>query len=340
MPDKLRYRRFGTPGAVPTERFDWRTWCSGTVDAPARLDRVEAAPRDLQASTEVLSVGDISIVEVRCGPARGRWRGEGTEAGNMLRVDILHRVPGMTGCWHNCDSTVGESTVLLGRLAGWCPARAGLRSIQVNVPRRLLPVADAAIDRVTDLQLPPDLPLFETLVRPLLLGMVGRLEDLSRSATADLGTVWLALVTMLVRSLDGESTDGEELAPARRLRAQRFIAANLADPSLDPDAVAAAVHMSRRSLYQLFARDGEGVAASIRRQRLERARAMLLDPAYRRRPIAEVAAEVGLLSAAHFSRLFRAEYGESPRDARAHATRASAYPQRLHAPQMASPGGP
>jgi transcriptional regulator GlxA family with amidase domain len=57
------------------------------------------------------------------------------------------------------------------------------------------------------------------------------------------------------------------------------------------------------------------VASEIRRQRLERGRTLLLDPT-RTRPIAEVAAAVGIPNPAVFSRIFRAHYGHSPRGRR------------------------
>lgn len=82
----------------------------------------------------------------------------------------------------------------------------------------------------------------------------------------------------------------------------------LADPRLSPTRIADALHISRRTLYAAVPHD-EGVAAEIRRQRLERARAMLRDSS-QTRSIAEIAAAVGLPNAAHLSRLFRASPAE------------------------------
>jgi transcriptional regulator GlxA family with amidase domain len=73
--------------------------------------------------------------------------------------------------------------------------------------------------------------------------------------------------------------------------------------------------VSRRTLYAALTPDGEGVAAAIRRQRLERAHAMLADSS-QTQSITEIASTVGLPSAAHFSRIFRARYGVSPSEVR------------------------
>jgi AraC-like DNA-binding protein len=97
------------------------------------------------------------------------------------------------------------------------------------------------------------------------------------------------MVTMVVASVSGNGTGEAELAPARRVQARKFIAAHLSDPDLGPDVVAAALHISRRSLYTALGTYDGGFAA-----------------------------QVGLTSPAHFSRLFRRQYGQSPRELRAH----------------------
>jgi AraC-like DNA-binding protein len=51
-------------------------------------------------------------------------------------------------------------------------------------------------------------------------------------------------------------------------------------------------------------------------QRLDRCRRDLIDPRLRNHPIHHIAAQWGFTSAAHFSRVFRAAYGLSPRDYR------------------------
>jgi transcriptional regulator GlxA family with amidase domain len=51
-------------------------------------------------------------------------------------------------------------------------------------------------------------------------------------------------------------------------------------------------------------------------QRLARAHALLLDASRQHRAIAQIAADAGLQPGAHFSRLFGARYGRTPRDVR------------------------
>lgn len=96
----------------------------------------------------------------------------------------------------------------------------------------------------------------------------------------------------------------------------RHIDAHLGDPDLDIATLCAAFALSRSSLYRLFAEPGdEGIARLIKRRRLARVRAIILAN-QDRRPLAEIAADHGFRSAAHFSREFRAAYGYPPGELR------------------------
>jgi AraC-like DNA-binding protein len=104
---------------------------------------------------------------------------------------------------------------------------------------------------------------------------------------------------------------GVERAPLVKARA--FIEQNIAD-TLSVDEIAAAMGVSRSRLYRIFAGVG-GVERFVIRRRLHRARSMLRGGAPRR-TIADVAYANGFTSTAHFSRLFKAEFGMTPTEAR------------------------
>lgn len=81
-------------------------------------------------------------------------------------------------------------------------------------------------------------------------------------------------------------------------------------------------HISVRSLHTLFRRQGETMAAPIRRRRLECCHADLTAPRLWRRSIGAIAARWGIVRPADFSRAFRAAYGVTPRELRQAALRA------------------
>lgn len=114
---------------------------------------------------------------------------------------------------------------------------------------------------------------------------------------------------------------GQRDATARvpLLRIQAYIEDHLADPALDPEAIARHHRISRRHLYRLFEEAGDSVADFIRRQRLARCRAMLGNDAHARRTISEIAFACGFNDATTFGRAFRAAFGMTPRDYRRRA---------------------
>ncbi|MBQ0866485.1 helix-turn-helix domain-containing protein [Streptomyces sp. RK75] len=105
-------------------------------------------------------------------------------------------------------------------------------------------------------------------------------------------------------------------------RVQSFVWAHLGDPELRPDTIAAAHHISTRSLHRLFRSQGCTVSSWIRRQRLNRARRDLADPKLAHHTIQTIAATWGFTRAADFTRAFRTAYGVPPQDFRTGALRA------------------
>ncbi len=103
---------------------------------------------------------------------------------------------------------------------------------------------------------------------------------------------------------------------------QRWIEARLHDRRLAPREIAAAHAISVRTLHALFASTDESVGTFIKRRRLERARAELLEVPDT--AVTHVALRWGFPNAAHFSRSFRAEFAVSPselrHDLRSHAS--------------------
>ena len=151
-----------------------------------------------------------------------------------------------------------------------------------------------------------------------LLQLARNVDHYSPAQAARLSSAALeVLATRLAQELDVHNWDTPQ---ARRhallVTVQAFIQRHLGDSGLTPAMIAAAHHMSLRSLQQLFHDEGLTVAGWIRKRRLECCRHDLSDPALASRPVAAIAARWGFCSPGDFSRAFRAVHGLPPAEYR------------------------
>lgn len=197
----------------------------------------------------------------------------------------------------------------------------------VMFPRALLPVRDKELRELTAVRFSARDP-FGGLVSSLVRELIRHLDAYERARDARIGVAFLDLLSLAVASrLDRVSgVPAESRQNALMLSIQSFITRHLCDPALSPAMIAAAHHVSVRTLHRLYEAEGQTIAASIRRARLERCRQDLLDPALRDRPVGAVGAAWGFQDAAAFSRAFRTAYGVPPGEYRAAQLPACAHP--------------
>ena len=155
------------------------------------------------------------------------------------------------------------------------------------------------------------------IIAPFLAQLVGNLEQLSGPTGARLAHSALDLVTTMFANELDMSKGPVDPHQALMQRIRTYIDANLASTDLDPSQIAAAHFISTRHLHGLFREQGTTVSSWIRTRRLERCRRDLLNPLYGDRPVAAIAARWGFVDAAHFSRVFKAAFEESPSELRA-----------------------
>jgi AraC-like DNA-binding protein len=141
------------------------------------------------------------------------------------------------------------------------------------------------------------------------------LSCMGESAARGAGELIAHLVRLSLQELAGRpaARAGRE---ALRDRARRYIALHLHDPSLEASGIAQALGCSRRTLYSAFAPEDCSISRYIQQQRLQACSRALSDEGQRGRSITELALACGFASSAHFSRLFRAQWGLSPGDYR------------------------
>lgn len=144
--------------------------------------------------------------------------------------------------------------------------------------------------------------------------LAGQLDVLGHG---DISAVRRATYELLAAAMSYRiDSDPQPLSRQYLKRMQDYILDRLQDVELSPTSISQAHGISPRYLHMLFAQTGQSVSAYIRHQRLERCREALASASYKDRSVAEVAYQWGFNDAAHFSRVFKNQYGHSPSEHR------------------------
>jgi len=141
------------------------------------------------------------------------------------------------------------------------------------------------------------------------------LRSMPDTAARGVGDAITQLVHLSLLDLAGQAT-AQTQREALRERIKQHVAQHLADPGLTVDAIARALNVSRRQLYNAFAEEPDGVAGYILARRLEACRQAFADRASCHRSITDIALGYGFQNMAHFSRVFRTHLGMPPSDYR------------------------
>ncbi|QJS14693.1 helix-turn-helix domain-containing protein [Streptomyces argyrophyllae] len=180
-----------------------------------------------------------------------------------------------------------------------------------QLPRHVLGVSDGDIKRVTGTAIGTAHGLGSVL-RPFL----ATLADAAPSYPAAVGHRLAGHVVDLFATLITDQTlrDPDDGRDHLVLSVRAHIDRKLGDPSLSPESIARAHHISVRYLHRLF--EGEGITVSrlIQQRRLEACGRELARRGRVTPTVSAVARRWGFVNPAHFSRAFRAAYGLSPRE--------------------------
>ncbi|MGP3916911.1 AraC-like ligand-binding domain-containing protein [Nonomuraea sp. 10N515B] len=197
-------------------------------------------------------------------------------------------------------------------------AGAAHHQVSVAVPRALLPPARRDIRDLAAVSLAGR---HGALVAGLVRQIAADLDGYAGVGASRIGDAILDLTAAALADRAGrEALTSEQRERVLMLRVESFVEQRLGDPDLTPAAVAAAHHMSLRTLYKLFESHERSVAGLIRARRVERCRRDLTDPAQAGIPVSAIGARWGFHDPTRFSRVFRAAYGMPPGEYRAQAS--------------------
>ncbi|MBW8486814.1 helix-turn-helix domain-containing protein [Actinomadura parmotrematis] len=309
------------------DRFDWFTEVVSRSLMPSAFSPL--GDGGFHAEGASLDLGAVQVSRFVYSPLRSRRTARLIRQGDPEQYQLGLVTAGTA--WFAQDG--GEAALRPRDMALWDTSRpyesgSGMdgRDVEVlvlQIPKARMPLPARHVDGLLARRLPGGAGL-EAILAGFLVSLAGDGPAVGAGGLGALGdmAVELAAACLAQRAGgDGGPASPEVRAHLLLARIDAFIDRRLGDPDLTPRLVADHHHVSLRTLYALFEERQEGVAATIRRRRLERCRADLASPALRHRSVQDVAARWGFASATAFSRAFRAAYGVAPSEHRRRALR-------------------
>ncbi|WP_202323681.1 helix-turn-helix domain-containing protein [Mesorhizobium sp. 113-3-9] len=295
-----------TSSAPPAEQFDlFRSWHQGVADAELLQDQSHSFP----AHETVWDLGTLGVMflELPGNAYRCRWR------------------------WRHLKNPSVDNWYLSlplskGRHPGnWQVVKTTLQSFAE--PYECMMEDDALLA----LFLPRDLPFIQSsrieireeskrFLADYVLLLYRSLPDLKAVDIPHIATATTNLLAACLLPSHERVTEAQRVIDAVIVeRAAKIIAKNLSDRNLTPDRLCRDLGVSRSRLYRIFESAG-GVSNYIRHKRLIKTRDILAD-SLDGRPISTVAGEWGFTDPSAYSRMFRKEFGITPKEARAEGWR-------------------
>ena len=266
------------------------------------------------ASIKRRSFGDFVFTHIEADPLAGKRTADDIKQCDEAYFCLLYLERGTS----MLEQGANESTLSVGSIALWdstrpafFDARESLHQMSLLIPHDIATLALPGIEDLCGMEVRGDMGMGALLMSHLrqLHANIGTIEPRDRPAILR-ATVEL---TAAAFKPEREAMRGSAFRRALLSRVQEYIVANLGDPELGPQTVAAAFRFSPRYLHRLFAEFDMTVSEWIRRRRLMRARIDLESEGMDALSITQIAMKNGFSDSSHFSRTFRNEFGISPR---------------------------
>jgi len=300
---------------------------------PARPADFRMTVHAVQIGSVTLSRASLSQAEVSTRPQPLRRTSE--RSYNLYIVDRTQRLMlgGQSLMLQPGDFTLADSV-----LPSTIVTDGPYTTIGLTVPASFLRAYVPNPDRAVGICFPGS----EGLPRVVSL----MLQEMWRMAeNGTLATVGNRLVTSLLEAFsaccelaDPQRHTQTSSAAARRAQIREAIQVRLRDPELSLRSLARELGLSTRYVQMIFNEDGDSISRYIRHQRLEGCRRELADPALREHSVTGIAFRWGFNSAAHFCRVFHAQYGMSPSRFREQALENAGYERPGVPPQNTQSG--
>jgi len=310
--------RWTVTGTGVTRRLDSWSEILATTHLAFDISATHRTPATFAGAVTRRAIDDLMLVDCAASPFRGRRTAAAVGSGGAAPHE---NILGFQFVWKGVERVREGSRELMltpGDIVLW----DGLLPTDVEIvkpfyKRTLMFPRDrvlAVCPRLADSKALP--PLDHSGPARLLVRYMNaiavELPTLEPAASAAAATAALELLRAAVEP--GLPTGRSAERAALRAEIRRYVRTHLQEPSLGPVSIARAFSISVRALHALFEDADASVAVLVRNERLARC----LEDLRQRNggSVTDIAFRWGFCDAAHFSRVFKREFGTTPSEVR------------------------
>jgi AraC-like DNA-binding protein len=316
-------RLFFTTDALP-KRDRFPAFCQEVGRRYTGLDLATQDPSGFHGAIELQCAGSIgighnSIAQINSARTKNLLR----DGDDSILVSLIKYGEGhQTQLEHDERLGQGDAVICDCGYPGELNFSTPSQFWNVKIPRQRITSLLPSFGRFAGARLDKD-----PVARRLLFGYLDGLFTIDMGGGPGAVQLYEEHVIALVAQALGAGGDAHRRAErqgagaVRRAAILREIKVFMSDPNLGAATVAARLGISPRYLRMLLEETGRSFCEHLLDRRLDRAAAVLRDPAQRHRKIAEIVFTCGFGDLSYFNRAFRRRYGVTPSDIREQSRR-------------------
>ena len=286
-------------------------WCPGKTPAGA-----------FSASLRHKVIGEINVIESRCDPCTGYRTARHVESVEEPAVVLLSYLEG----GEHIEFGGERYTVAAGDTFVWDSSKTtkfevyeSLHKVAFAMPARLL--SHHALSALNQMPRKFDRSSGSRFLLSNLIRVVADRDFDDAEVEAD--TILNAVNAFVLGARPGDADHDNSLSERQRREILRYIDQHLPDTALSVSHIAAVHRISKRYLHWLFRDQSVTVNELIILKRLEGCQRDLLSLGGAHLQVGQIAYAWGFSNISHFSKRYRAQYGESPTETRQRAAAAA-----------------
>ncbi len=185
----------------------------------------------------------------------------------------------------------------------------------ISIPRTILDQRIHNVGKLTASKIPTKLGI-GAVTSSLIQTTVNQLHTLDKSDFLDMSAPLLDMLMLSLNQLKSGSIHLSDQKNMTLMRVKQFIRNYCENSELNPETVSNSVGLSIRYINNLFNTENTSLMRFLTQQRLELTKRRLTSPIFEHKTLTEIALQSGFNNMAHFSRVFKQNYGMSPRQYR------------------------